>query len=282
MTTLFLRPDRAIDPLMLEVARHVAAVAETMGLPYFIAGATARDLLLTGVFGVATGRATRDVDFAIAVESWEQFETLKRQLVTIGMFEASTRAEHRLVYRPSGYPLDIIPFRGVEQADHRVAWPPDMKVIMNLVGYEEALTHAEQVVLEEGLAVRVVSLPGLALLKVFAWMDRRDQDSKDAIDLTTLLRCYAHAGNFDRLYGEAAALMDVVDYDPELASPRLLGTDVRRMVTTETLERVLTLLDSPYQKMRLCTDMARGLRSAEDPLVVAEQLVDQFHRGLAG
>ena len=40
---------------------------------YMLVGATARDLLLYHVFGHPVTRATYDLDFAILVDSWEQF-----------------------------------------------------------------------------------------------------------------------------------------------------------------------------------------------------------------
>ena len=59
-------PDRRPDPGMLEVLRQVDRVARSLGLDYFVVGAMARDILLTGVFGLSAGRATRDVDLAVA------------------------------------------------------------------------------------------------------------------------------------------------------------------------------------------------------------------------
>ena len=63
-------------------------------------GATARDILLVGVFGLETGRGTRDVDLAIAVDGWPQFEAVKTRLVETGAFEADERVIHQLFHLP--------------------------------------------------------------------------------------------------------------------------------------------------------------------------------------
>ncbi|MGH6635646.1 MAG: hypothetical protein ACRED0_05755 [Gammaproteobacteria bacterium] len=127
--------------------------------PYFVAGALARDIVLNGVFGLASGRATRDVDFAVALESWEQFEAIKAQLIATGRFEAVREVAQRLYYKPQpklvGYPLDIIPFRGVEAPPNTIVWPPDLKVMMNVMGYEEALAAAQEVEVGPGFVVPV-------------------------------------------------------------------------------------------------------------------------------
>ena len=57
---------RPIDPLIVRVLRRVDRLAHSAGIPYFIAGATARDLILVNVHGLWAGRATRDIDFGIA------------------------------------------------------------------------------------------------------------------------------------------------------------------------------------------------------------------------
>jgi predicted nucleotidyltransferase len=253
-------------------------------MSWFVAGATARDILLTHVFGRPAGRATRDVDFAVAVESWEQFEAFKVELTAMGSFVADPRAMQRLYYKPvspsAGYPVDLIPFGGVESPHGTVAWPRDTGVMMNVIGYREAIDAALSVRVAAGLTIRVASLPGLALLKLFAWADRGDTDPRDAFDLATLFRRYAEAGNMDRLYGEESATLAAVDYDPDLASPRLLGRDLRAMAEPATLERVAALLDDPKMLDRLALHVAKAHFTAADPVDSAYRLLAQFRAGL--
>jgi predicted nucleotidyltransferase len=281
---LYVRPDRPIEPLTLQVLEAVAPVAAALGLPWFVAGATARDILLTGVFGLKTGLATRDVDLAVAVAGWQHFDELKRELLRTDLFHDIRNVAHRLYYRPTGtiggYPLDLIPFGGVEGEDNSIAWPPDMNEIMSVAGYKEAHAAAVEVAITRDLVVRVASLPGLAILKVFAWKDRGDGDSKDAIDLVTLLRGYADGGNTDRLYGAELDVLAAVDYDVELASARLLGCDVRAISTAPTIEQLEGILTSRAD--RLISHMARGSRAADDAVNASEHLLTQFLAGLRG
>lgn len=64
---------KPVDPLTGRVLRRVDHAAVVCGSRYFVAGAMARDLVLVNAFGLPPGRATRDIDFGIAAESWEQF-----------------------------------------------------------------------------------------------------------------------------------------------------------------------------------------------------------------
>lgn len=279
---LSVAPDRPVDPFVLEVLTLVDHVARALDVDYFVTGAMARDIVLDGVFGIDSGRATRDVDLAVAVDDWSQFEALKELLVGTGSFTVDSRAMQRLFYRRSterrGYPVDLLPFGGVEQRAHEVAWPPDLSVVMNVAGYREALAAALQIEVSAGVIVRVVSLPGLAVLKLFAWADRGAENRKDALDLAVLLRSYGSAGNDDRLFGEEIGLLETVNYDVDLASPRLLGKDVARITAPQTREQIVALLDA-QRVDRLVRDMARAFSAVADPIAAAEESVRQFKNG---
>ena len=279
---LCVNPDRPVDRITVAVIREMESLATDLKLPYFVAGAMARDIVLAHVFGMNTGQATLDVDIAIAVESWEQYEAVKEQLLARKQFEKGDKV-HRLSFKhDSGarYPLDIIPFGGLEQAPHQIAWPPEKKILMNVAGYEEAFAAAVTVQIEPGLSVRVASLPGLALMKVFAWIDRGLADKKDALDLLTLFKCYPQAGNEDRLYGEEIGTLETVGFDFMLAGPRLLGRDVRKIATLSALRAIEDALGDATTCDRLTTHMATGLTAVEDDYATADGLLAQFRAGL--
>lgn len=284
MTTLYVSTDRPVDPLTIAVAREVHSLARDLKLPHFLAGAMARDILLTNVHGISTGRATRDVDFGVALAGWDQFDRLKRQLLATGRFSESNNVAHRVYYRTldsaSGYPVDIIPFGGVESPPLSIAWPPEKNVIMNVIGYAEAMETIISVEIEPGFPVPIASLPGLALLKLFAWRDRHNETSKDAHDLVVLCRNYHAAGNQDRLYGEEIALLKAVEYNLDSASPRLLGKDVRHIAEAGTLKQAEALLTDQTLRDRLVTHMAAQLKTVEDNVGAADLLLEQFAAGV--
>lgn len=275
--------ERPLDPLTLDVLRRVDRVAQELALDYFVVGAIARDILLTGVCGLDTGRRTQDLDLGVAVEDWPQFEAIKAGLIETGSFVRAESSAQRLYYRAategSGYPLDLIPFGGVEQPLHQIAWPPDRSVIMNVAGFDEARACAVPVDVDSGFVVRVASLPGLAILKLVAWADRGVSDPRDAIDLATLLRQYGGAGNEDRLYGTEIAVLEVANYDFDLAGARLLGMDASRITAPATRGQVLSILDDAARLDRLVRDVARGLRAAGNPVAAAGGLLAQFSTG---
>ena len=258
---LKVRDDRPLGGIQLDILRHLNATFQGLGTDYFIIGATARDIVLTHVFGIAPKRATVDIDFAIALTSWDEFHRIRQILLDSGHFgERHGTAIHSLVFeadeRGLGYPVDLIPFGRIEDPPREIAWPPDQHVIMKVGGYQEAMAAAETVEIAPGETVKVSSLPGLAVLKLLAWAERGLSDPRDAQDFHVLLKEYANAGNLDRLYGgDGLAVLADAGFDPDLAGAALLGQDCRRIASTQTLDDLQAVLHQPSLRNRLILHM---------------------------
>jgi len=277
-----LKSEFPLDPTALEILRAVTDEAASAGIECMIVGATARDILLTHVFGIPPRRATHDVDFAVAIESWDQFEQLKARLAARKGFEPSERMKQRLYYggqeKEYGHPLDFVPFGGVAQNTNEIAWPPDMEITMNVAGYQEVLQAAELVELAPGLIAKVASLAGLAILKLIAWSDRGSSNPKDAHDLYQIMTKYADAGNTDRLYDAEFAMLEEAGYDPEIASACLLGKDTARLASEETYRQLMGILEQDHD--RLALEMVRSIRHAEDAQAKVGVRLHQFKTGM--
>jgi predicted nucleotidyltransferase len=274
----------AVDLSVVRVLRVLNPIAQSFKCEYFLAGATARDLILVNVYGLPPGRATRDIDIGIAVENWTQFELLKERLLATNDFTAS-RAQQRLIFAGSNdgisIPIDLIPFRGVASDDGIIAWPPGQDIVMNVAGFEEALTSSVLIEIEAHLTVHVASVAGLTLLKLAAWVDRGREGNKDAADLYRLLTTYADAGNTDRLYDTELDLLKVAEFDMRLAGAELLGRDVAAICNARIPHQVQSVLAEEANRERLVIDMVRTSAYAE-AIPFVEQTLKRFYRGLRG
>jgi len=105
------------------------------------------------------------------------------------------------------------------------------------------------------LIVPVASLAGIAVLKLFAWFDRRTND-KDALDLYRVISTYEEAGNIDRLYGEEIRFTVQANYDSELAGAALLGSDARQLCCPE----ILTMVPNPLATKNFVERLAERIR----------------------
>ncbi len=116
---------------------------------------------------------------------------------------------------------------------------------MEVLGFAEARASAVDVRLPDGHIVHVVALPMLAVLKVFAWADRHLREPlKDAADLFAILTSYLDAGQDERLYSEAAHLLEDSAFDYRVAGAWLAGYDARVLVDrhSQRSERVIDRL----------------------------------------
>lgn len=122
-----LKPDRPVDPIALSVIHEIHKASKALGFPVFLVGAMARIIQLEHIHGLPPGRATKDVDFAFALDNWSQFKAIKAFLLSNAIFEESKHVAHRLHFRPEGldhkFKVDLIPFGRVETSPNTIAWP---------------------------------------------------------------------------------------------------------------------------------------------------------------
>lgn len=263
-----------LDPTILEVVGKIHEVATKRDMPYFLAGATAREILLHHVFGRPPGRRTLDVDFGVAVKDWKHFLDLKSALIEqVGFIPVRHRVQRLSYVAEPPVIVDLIPFGGVEGPDGTIAWPPDKDIVMTVAGFNDALDSAVVVQLDTHLIIKVVCLPALIVLKLLAWTDRK-HENRDAEDIYILLKQYGDAGNEDRLYGEEVTLLEAEGYDFELAGARLLGTDAARVISEDTQRRIAVILQSEQQVQQLVNQIS--VRTDDEHLQRCELLVSKF------
>lgn len=257
-----------IESGLLGVFRDVSTVAASLGISFFVIGATARDIVLDYGFGIQPSRATRDLDLGVQVADWEEFQALAKGLVASGEFMSSS-ATQRFFHQKSGFPVDIVPFGKIAASKDAILWPPENAVEMNILGFAEAYGHAWTVRLSNDLEIPFASPAGWALLKIISWNDRDlSARVKDAQDLALILRKYVEAGNVDRLYGEEGDLFQEEGYEFEYAGARLLGRDLAKIAKRGTVGAVLEILERETgnrSQYRLVTEMSVN-RTAEAEL----------------
>jgi predicted nucleotidyltransferase len=232
-----------IDALALSLYEVLTEVGSSIGLRFFVVGATARDTILELGFGIPSGRATKDVDVGVRVASWGDFDRLKEALLQTRHF-ARTREVLRFLYR-GALPVDILPFGEIADPQGEIRWPPDHEVVMGVVGFEEAYRSAltVRVRAHPPLDVLVASPAGLAILKFTAWAERPSERTKDARDFVHILERYLDAGNLERLLEEHDDLVGVENFDYLRAGARLLGRDIASLGHPETRAKILEALE---------------------------------------
>ena len=182
------------NPLLIELLRKLTYSFGRMDREFYVIGATARDIIVQQLLDTASTRRTKDLDIAIAIPDWDAFEQIKERLVADG-FKKSNDMYQRFYY--GAYEVDIVPYGVVAKEDDNIYWPPEEVVAMSVKGFDEVLSEAITVSIDDEFKVKIASLHGLFLLKLNAWLDRNAKTSKDAEDMSFILSNYFMA-NLDR------------------------------------------------------------------------------------
>jgi predicted nucleotidyltransferase len=278
---LLIDRSRPIDPITRQVLEIVDRTLHSAEIPYMLVGATARDLLLHHVHGLRITRATYDLDFAILVGSWDHFNEAKRLLLRIpGFIDKQRPPVGRIYYTPPdttyGTVIDVIPFGKLETAHGTIEWPPDAETVMNVAAFADVLNNAVKVQIEPGSIIPVAPLPGLMILKLFAWLDRRDD--RDISDLLRLMETYTDAGNQDRLFEEEEEELGALGFDVTLGGAFMLGKDAYRITEPASRNQLAAALTDDVIK-ELITHLARKQSPFDDRSEYTSSLVHALLRG---
>jgi len=270
-----------IDNSFIEVFETIADVAKLQSVPFFVIGATARDMILTSGYGIETKRATLDIDCGVQVSDWHQYKKLTEGLISRGKFESTNKAQ-RFSYKES-FLIDIIPFGKIAGPDDSLSWPPDHETEMSTLSFEESYQHSLTVRLRTNpvLDIQFASLAGLALMKIISWNDNYSRRDKDAKDLLVIMFHYLDAGNQERLYNAERDLVGE-DFDYTRASARLLGRDIATIANPKTTETVLEILNretGEQDRYRLVEDMLRSGSPFNDDFDEKLQLLEELKSG---
>jgi predicted nucleotidyltransferase len=131
---------------------------------------------------------------------------------------------------------------------------------MTVLGFREALSNAVIGLLPAGVTVRLPSLAAQSILKVLAWNDRHNDDSRDAVDLATLLEAQGAVDQLDHLYDDHAERLRRYDFDPVLAGAEVVGADAATLLDASGRAAMRDLLVDQPRLDRLAAEM-RGMIS---------------------
>jgi predicted nucleotidyltransferase len=73
------------NPLLIELLKTATDCFEGIGLPFYVIGATARDIIMRQLIDTASARRTQDLDIAIAIPDWEKFDEASVALIAAGL-----------------------------------------------------------------------------------------------------------------------------------------------------------------------------------------------------
>lgn len=226
-----------MEPKAVDALRILSRVLSQEGRRFVLIGATVPQIVLD--FRKSLGsRETRDVDFVAEVASWEDFDRIRECLLQEGFREG--RVAHELWL--DEVRIDLIPFGPSLIQNDMLSWPYGDSV-MTACGFDEALECARDEEIAGDLKLPVVTIPGLVLTKVIAYMDRPEERARDLIDIFYCFEHYETAPGQSRRFDHAGTGVEDRPLTYEEAGAFLLGIEVADLAKPKSLDIVRRFLD---------------------------------------
>lgn len=231
------------NPLLKDLLKELDSFFGDINVDFYVIGATARDIILSNLYDLVPDRKTDDLDIAIAISDWNQFQSIEENLPKKEGFAKSKEQKQRFIYKEI-YVIDIVPFGDVAEDDGNIYWPPDETIAMAVWGFPEMADSTISVEIDGEFSIKIASLPGLFMLKLVAWKDRHLSNSKDAYDMALLLTNYLDI-NTERVVKGHYDLYETDEFDQVIAGAQLMARDVKLLIrenekTLEYLREILT------------------------------------------
>jgi predicted nucleotidyltransferase len=226
-----------MEPKAVEALRILSRFLSQEGRTFVLIGATVPQIVLD--FRTSSGsRETRDVDAIAEVQDWGDFARIRDGLLQEGFRPGQVAHELWL----DEVRIDLIPFGpGLVQND-KLSWPYGDSV-MTACGFEEALACARDREVAPNLRLPVVTIPGLVLTKVVAYMDRPEERARDLIDIIYCFGHYEAIVGQSRRFDHAGTEVDDEPVTFEEAGALLLGLEVAALAKPKSLDIVRRFLD---------------------------------------
>ena len=219
-----------LKPILIELTEYFKQV----DVSFFVIGATARDIVME-LHNEKSGRLTHDLDIAITVNDWEQWQKVEEEIVKLENFTKDPDQKQRFLYKDK-FQLDIVPFGDIMKQDSKIFWPPDESFAMSVLGFDAAEEASLKVRVDQEIDIQIASLSGIFLLKITAWKERNHKSNKDADDIGFILENYltineerAAVNHYDDIYTE--------DFTTVKGGATLLGIDVSEILKGYPEER---------------------------------------------
>ena len=166
--------DTLQNDLLYDTLKALSKVMYDLQLDVYVVGALARDIAMEILKMPSSPRRTADLDVAIALKDWSQFELLKEQLLKNNFVKG--KPKQRFYYKGedsnNDYEIDIVPEGNPE---------------MSVKCFKDVMNIADTVVIDDTITVKMAPLSGQFLIKFDTWIDRHLLTDKDAADMLYIM-----------------------------------------------------------------------------------------------
>jgi len=269
------------QPEITELLSALERGFERFGIDFYLVGAVARDVWMSGINNIAPRRTTGDIDFAVLINVKETYEALKAYLTEQEEFQPIKENAFVLLWK-NRFEVDLLPFGAIEGEDSQVIFSGSGLTTINLQGfaevYEEGLPELN---LEGKHQFKFCTLPGIVLLKLIAWDDRPEVRRDDIKDISDILNHFFYMydeviwENHSDLFGDG-------DADLKHIAARVMGREMRKIAkrNEKLFTRINGILEANTSDLANSKMAAIMIEYFDNTVADNVQLLQQLKRGL--
>ena len=251
--------------ILKEILLNLDVAMKKFGVEFYLIGARARDFWLS-VNDIPPRRFTEDIDFAILMNSMEQFEELRDYLQDTGNFIKSTNIPQRMYTHDREFMIDLLPFGKVENA-YYIYFKDKENTRMSTLGLKEVFEKSMPINIGGDVEILTASLPGIVVLKLIAWKDRPEVRSKDLIDISFIIQHYFDLESdliyekYNRFFGDELEVYQIAalalggEIKEILSSSDILNKSILQLLNTQlNLRAKSVMIQIMTQEMNVDAD----------------------------
>lgn len=215
------------QPGMLEMLSALERGFKIFGIDFYLVGAVARNVWMSGIHGIMPRRATADIDFAVLINDKGVYEKFKDYLLNEEGFLPSK--QNAFVLLKDYNQVDLLPFGAIEDEDCRVTVEGAGYTSIHVPGFKEVY-HAglPAMELDDEHSFKICTLPGIVLLKLLAWNDRPESRRDDIKDISDILHHYFRM-NDEEIWNNHNDLFGEGDADLSYIAARVMGREIGKI-----------------------------------------------------
>jgi predicted nucleotidyltransferase len=233
------------QPEITEMLYALQRGLEKFGIDFYLAGAVARNVWMTGINNIAPRRTTGDIDFAVLINDKGVYEALKTYLIITEGFQPYKGNEYVLIWKEN-LEVDLLPFGAIDDEDAKFNSNGLGSTSISLQGFSEIYNDGLPTLDLEGKhQFKFCTLPGIVLLKLIAWDDRPESRRDDIKDISDILNHFFDM-NDDEIFENHHDLFEKEEASLKHIAARVMGREMSKIAKKNELlfSRIVDILDS--------------------------------------
>jgi len=269
------------QPEITEMLSALERGFQKFGIDFYLVGAVARDVWMSGINNISPRTTTGDIDFGVLINDKGTYEALKEYLIKTEAFHPTKENAFVLIWKDKTE-VDLMPFGAIEDEDGKVTIEGTGYTTIHMPGftevYEEGLPELE---LEGRHRFKFCTLPGIVILKLLAWDDRPEVRRDDIKDISDILNHFFNMydneiwENHHDLFGEN-------DADLKHIAARVMGREMSKIAKRNIklfarIEGILNANTDDMPNSKMAAIMIEYFENTvEDNVLLLQQLKQGF------